>query len=235
MTAIHPDGGVSLHLTRKDGSTNAPYPAPHRRRVPRRSRDAGGAPRRPVGRVEGQGPRGSSADQGEEPQGHAPPGQRLRDRRRHGDRRRPEGPERQPPRQEGPRGRHDLHAPRWTRTTKIRLVGKARKLEGSTTKLPRIGTWDNLDAGDVITVRYRVKRGTALADLGPRLEGHGPRAVPQEVPGPGPQAGDPADDGDPGPVALGPGAARRAPAPPRVIRPRRPAAGARPGIRDGGG
>src|SRR5262245_45932616 len=53
--------------------------------------------------------------------------------------------------------------------TKIRLVGKARKApEGSTEKrLPRIGTWDNLDTGDVVTIRYRAKRGTLVADLGP--------------------------------------------------------------------
>jgi hypothetical protein len=65
-------------------------------------------------------------------------------------------------------------------TTRIRLVGKARKApEGSgLKKLPKVGTWDNLDAGDVVTVRYRVKRGTALADLGPawKVTDRGPRA-----------------------------------------------------------
>jgi hypothetical protein len=63
--------------------------------------------------------------------------------------------------------------------TKVRLVGKARKApEGSTEKrLPRIGTWDNLDAGDAVTIRYRAKRGTLVADLGPaaKITDHGPR------------------------------------------------------------
>jgi hypothetical protein len=71
--------------------------------------------------------------------------------------------------------------------TKIRLVGKARKVEGSTTKLPRIGTWDNLDTGDVVTVRYRVKRGTALADQGPvwKVTDRGP--FPKKCPVPDPK------------------------------------------------
>jgi hypothetical protein len=73
-------------------------------------------------------------------------------------------------------------------TTKIRLVGKARVApEGSTEKkLPKVGNWDNLDAGDVITVRYRVKRGTALADLGPvwKVTDRGPFAKKCPVPDP---------------------------------------------------
>jgi hypothetical protein len=64
-------------------------------------------------------------------------------------------------------------------TTKIRLVGKARTApKGSTVKkLPKVGTWDDLDAGDVVTVRYRVKRGTAAADLGPawKVTDRGPK------------------------------------------------------------
>jgi len=73
--------------------------------------------------------------------------------------------------------------------TKIRLVGKARTVEGSTTKLPRIGTWDNLDTGDVVTVRYRVKRGTALADLGPvwKVTDRGPFPKKCTVPDPKPE------------------------------------------------
>jgi hypothetical protein len=77
--------------------------------------------------------------------------------------------------------------------TQIRLVGKARRApEGSDVKkLPRIGTWDNLDAGDVVTVRYRVKRGTALADLGPawKVTDRGP--FPKKCPVPAPEKTDP--------------------------------------------
>ena len=71
--------------------------------------------------------------------------------------------------------------------TTIRLVGKARKVEGGTTKLPKAGTWDSLDAGDVVTVRYRVKRGTALADLGPvwKVTDRGP--FPKKCPVPDPE------------------------------------------------
>jgi len=79
--------------------------------------------------------------------------------------------------------------------TKIRLVGKARKApEGSTEKrLPRIGTWDNLDTGDVVTVRYRVKRGTLVADLGPawKVTDHGPFPKKCPVPVPDPKPKDP--------------------------------------------
>jgi hypothetical protein len=73
--------------------------------------------------------------------------------------------------------------------TKIRLVGKARKVEGSTTKLPRIGTWENLEKNDVVTVRYRVKRGTALADLGPvwKVTDRGPFPKKCPVPDPKPE------------------------------------------------
>jgi hypothetical protein len=71
--------------------------------------------------------------------------------------------------------------------TQIRLVGKARKVEGSKVKLPKVGTWDNLDAGDVVTVRYRVARGTAVADLGPawKVTDRGP--FPKKCPVPAPE------------------------------------------------
>ncbi|MGE0028698.1 MAG: hypothetical protein AB7O78_04765 [Thermoleophilia bacterium] len=79
--------------------------------------------------------------------------------------------------------------------TKIRLAGKARKApEGSTEKrLPRIGTWDNLDAGDVVTIRYRAPRGTLVADLGPaaKVTDHGPRAKKCPVPVADPKPKDP--------------------------------------------
>jgi hypothetical protein len=42
--------------------------------------------------------------------------------------------------------------------TKILLVGKARKQQGTTVRLPRIGDWDHLDTGDVVTLRIRVAR-----------------------------------------------------------------------------
>lgn len=42
--------------------------------------------------------------------------------------------------------------------TIVRLVGKARKQEGTRVRLPRIGTFENLDRGDVVTVRTRVAR-----------------------------------------------------------------------------
>jgi hypothetical protein len=41
---------------------------------------------------------------------------------------------------------------------KIVLVGKARKQAGTVVRLPRIGGWDNLDQGDVVTLRIRVAR-----------------------------------------------------------------------------
>ena len=73
-------------------------------------------------------------------------------------------------------------------TTKIRLVGKARfQPEGSTPKrLPRIGTWDQLDAGDVVTVRYRVARGLDAAALPAawKVTDHGPFAKKCPVPAP---------------------------------------------------
>jgi hypothetical protein len=73
-------------------------------------------------------------------------------------------------------------------STVIRLVGKARVApEGSTEKkLPRFGSWDSLDTGDVVTVRYRVKRGTAVADLGPawKVTDRGPFAKKCPVPDP---------------------------------------------------
>lgn len=70
--------------------------------------------------------------------------------------------------------------------TKIRLVGKARIApEGSTEKkLPKAGTWENLDQGDVVTVRYRVARGTTLDTLGPawKVTDRGPFAKKCPVP-----------------------------------------------------
>jgi hypothetical protein len=75
-------------------------------------------------------------------------------------------------------------------TTRIRLVGKARVApEGSgVKKLPKAGTWDNLDAGDVVIVRYRVARGTAVADLGPAWKvtdrGPKPKKCPIATPAP---------------------------------------------------
>ena len=53
-------------------------------------------------------------------------------------------------------------------TTKIRLVGKARKApEGSDQKrLPKVGKPTDLAPGDFVTIRYRVERGKAFADLG---------------------------------------------------------------------
>jgi hypothetical protein len=75
-------------------------------------------------------------------------------------------------------------------TTRIRLVGKARKApdDSGMKRLPKVGGWDDLDAGDVVTVRYRVKRGTALDDLGPawKVTDRGP--FPRKCPLPGPKA-----------------------------------------------
>ncbi len=63
-------------------------------------------------------------------------------------------------------------------TTTIRLVGRARHLpEGSTPKrLPRIGGFADLTAGDRVTVHIRAPRGTAAADLPAayRIVDHGP-------------------------------------------------------------
>jgi len=77
--------------------------------------------------------------------------------------------------------------------TRIRLVGKARNADERSTRKrsPRIGTWDDLNAGDIVTVRYRVARGTALADLGParKVTDHGPR--PKRCPVAAPTTGTP--------------------------------------------
>jgi hypothetical protein len=83
--------------------------------------------------------------------------------------------------------------------TQIRLVGKARRIEGSKQKKPRIGTWDDLDAGDVVTVRYRVARGTAVADLGPawKVTDRGP--FPKKCPVPAPEKKDPPTTDTPAP------------------------------------
>lgn len=54
------------------------------------------------------------------------------------------------------------------RTTRIRLVGKARHQlpEGSDLKrLPKVGTYEDLDAGDRVVVRFRAPRGTPAAEL----------------------------------------------------------------------
>jgi len=71
-------------------------------------------------------------------------------------------------------------------TTFVRLVGKARfQPEGSTPKLlPRIGSWEDLDTGDVVTVRYRVKRGLDAASMPAawRVIDHGPFAKKCPVP-----------------------------------------------------
>ena len=62
--------------------------------------------------------------------------------------------------------------------TVIRLVGRARHLpEGSVPKrLPKLGTYADLDIGDRLTVRFRAPRGTASADLPAafRIVDHGP-------------------------------------------------------------
>jgi hypothetical protein len=77
--------------------------------------------------------------------------------------------------------------------TAIRLVGKARFQPdgGPKAKLPKVGTWENLEAGDFVTVRYRVKRGTALADIGSvwKLTDRGPfpKKCPVPVPDPKPE------------------------------------------------
>lgn len=53
-------------------------------------------------------------------------------------------------------------------TTRIRLVGRARYQlpEGSDLKrLPKMGTYEDLDQGDRVIVRFRAPRGTKAADL----------------------------------------------------------------------
>jgi hypothetical protein len=51
--------------------------------------------------------------------------------------------------------------------TFVRLVGKARFLPAGREpgKLPRIGTFDDLDAGDRVIVRFRAKRGLDADEL----------------------------------------------------------------------
>jgi hypothetical protein len=70
--------------------------------------------------------------------------------------------------------------------TKIRLVGKARIApEGSAEKkLPKVGSYKNLTLGDVVTVRYRVARGTAIDQLGPawKVTDRGPFAKKCPIP-----------------------------------------------------
>jgi hypothetical protein len=80
-------------------------------------------------------------------------------------------------------------------TTLIRLVGKARfQPEGSTpTKLSKTGTWEHLDRGDVVTVRYRVDRGRDAASMPAawRVIDHGPFAKKCPVPATPPPADEP--------------------------------------------
>ncbi|MEQ9337599.1 MAG: hypothetical protein RJQ03_10440, partial [Miltoncostaeaceae bacterium] len=42
--------------------------------------------------------------------------------------------------------------------TSIRLVGAARRQDGTRVRLPRLGTFDDLDRGDVVTLGTRVSR-----------------------------------------------------------------------------
>ena len=62
-------------------------------------------------------------------------------------------------------------------TTRIRLVGKAR-FSPEDGKLSKIGSWTDLDEGDVVTVRYRVERGEVAASMPAawRVIDHGPFA-----------------------------------------------------------
>jgi hypothetical protein len=80
-------------------------------------------------------------------------------------------------------------------TTLIRLVGKARfQPEGSTpTKLAKVGTWADLDRGDVVTVRYRVDRGRDAASMPAawRVVDRGPFAKKCPVPATPPPADEP--------------------------------------------
>lgn len=60
--------------------------------------------------------------------------------------------------------------------TQILLTGRARKAQG---RVPKVGTYANLIAGDRVVVRFRAPRGTAAADLPPaaRIVDHGPAKV----------------------------------------------------------
>jgi hypothetical protein len=65
-------------------------------------------------------------------------------------------------------------------TTRIHLVGKSRfsHEHGSSRKHSKSGSWEDLDAGDVVTVRYRAKRGLDAASMPAawRVIDHGPFA-----------------------------------------------------------
>jgi len=45
----------------------------------------------------------------------------------------------------------------------VRLVGRARVQEGTTERLPIAGSWENLEQGDVITIRVRAPRNVSAA------------------------------------------------------------------------
>ena len=79
--------------------------------------------------------------------------------------------------------------------TRIRLVGKARfSPEGGTPgKLSKTGSWEDLDRGDVVTVRYRVERGRDAASMPPawRVIDHGPFAKKCPVPATPPPVDEP--------------------------------------------
>lgn len=75
--------------------------------------------------------------------------------------------------------------------TVVRLVGKARVLPAGSTprRLAKIGTFDDLDAGDSVIVRFRAKRGVGAADLpaafrvidrGPSSKCEAPATTPPE-------------------------------------------------------
>lgn len=47
---------------------------------------------------------------------------------------------------------------------RVRLVGRAR-VQPDGPRLPRIGSWDHVDTGDVVTVRFRAPRNATAADF----------------------------------------------------------------------
>jgi hypothetical protein len=48
---------------------------------------------------------------------------------------------------------------------KVTLVGEARIQQGTKVKLPKLGSYENLTQGDVITLRARAPRGTAVTSV----------------------------------------------------------------------
>lgn len=77
--------------------------------------------------------------------------------------------------------------------SRITLVGAARTQPGTTVKLPRLGTFENLDTGDVITLRVRAPRATPWAALPAytRVVDHGairPAVCPPAAPAQAPQS-----------------------------------------------